>query len=207
MTAAGTIPPARVFVLGAGVAGLQAIATARRLGAVVEAFDIRPAVKEEVQSLGATFVGLALEEAVAEGGYAKELSAERHEQERQLIRERLRVSDAVITSATVPGRKAPILITADMAREMKPGSVIVDMAAESGGNCELTVPGGEKVVNGVTVLGPLGLSGSLPVHASQMYSRNAAALLQHLVKDGKLNLDFDDEITRGACVTREVPVA
>jgi NAD(P) transhydrogenase subunit alpha len=202
MTAAGTIPPARVFVLGAGVAGLTAIATARRLGAVVEAFDVRPAAREEVQSLGATFVGSAIEEAVAEGGYAKELPEEHQRKERELIREHLRGSDAAITSAAIPGKRAPILITADMVSEMKPGSVIVDMAAETGGNCELTERGAVKVVNGVTIHGPLGLAGSLPVHASQMYSRNASALLTYLIKDGQVQLDPSDEIVRAAWVTR-----
>jgi proton-translocating NAD(P)+ transhydrogenase subunit alpha len=202
MTAAGTIPPARVFVLGAGVAGLTAIATARRLGAVVEAFDVRPAAREEVQSLGATFVGSAMEEAVAEGGYAKELPEEHQRKERELIREHLRGADAAITSAAIPGRRAPILITADMVAEMRPGSVIVDMAAETGGNCELTERGAVRVVNGVTIHGPLGLAGSLPVHASQMYSRNASALLTYLIKDGQVRLDPTDEIVRAAWVTR-----
>jgi len=202
MTAAGTIPPARVFVLGAGVAGLTAIATARRLGAVVEAFDVRPAAREEVQSLGATFVGSAIEEAVAEGGYAKELPEEHQRKERELIREHLRGSDAAITSAAIPGKRAPILITAEMVSEMKPGSVIVDMAAETGGNCELTERGAVRVVNGVTIHGPLGLAGSLPVHASQMYSRNASALLIYLIKDGQVQLDPSDEIVRAAWVTR-----
>ena len=202
MTAAGTIPPARVFVLGAGVAGLTAIATARRLGAVVEAFDVRPAAREEVQSLGATFVGSAIEEAVAEGGYAKELPEEHQRKERELIREHLRGSDAAITSAAIPGKRAPILITADMVHEMRPGSVIVDMAAETGGNCELTERGAVRQVNGVTIHGPLGLAGSLPVHASQMYSRNISALFTYLVKDGKVQLDPADEIVRAAWVTR-----
>jgi NAD(P) transhydrogenase subunit alpha len=202
MTAAGTIPPARVFVLGAGVAGLTAIATARRLGAVVEGFDVRPAAREEVQSLGATFVGSAIEEAVAEGGYAKELPEEHQKKERELIREHLRGADAAITSAAIPGKRAPILITADMVHEMRPGSVIVDMAAETGGNCELTERGAVRLVNGVTIHGPLGLAGSLPVHASQMYSRNASALLTYLFKDGKVQLDPNDEIVRAAWVTR-----
>jgi NAD(P) transhydrogenase subunit alpha len=202
MTAAGTIPPARVFVLGAGVAGLTAIATARRLGAVVEAFDVRPAAREEVQSLGATFVGSAIEEAVAEGGYAKELTEEHQRKERELIREHLRGADAAITSAAIPGKRAPILITADMVHEMRPGSVIVDMAAETGGNCELTERGAVRLVNGVTIHGPLGLAGSLPVHASQMYSRNISALFTYLVKDGQVQLDPADEIVRSAWVTR-----
>jgi NAD(P) transhydrogenase subunit alpha len=206
MTAAGTIPPSRVFVLGAGVAGLTAIATARRLGAVVDAFDVRPAVKEEVESLGAKFIGLPMEatEAVAEGGYAKELSQERHQQELKLIADHMPGVDVVITSAMIPGKPAPRLITEAMVKSMKPGSVIVDMAAETGGNCELTEPDKVKTVHGVVIHGPIGLPGQLPVHASQMYSRNIAALLQHLLtKEGKLNLDFEDEITRGACLTRE----
>lgn len=210
MTAAGTIPPSRVFVLGAGVAGLTAIGTARRLGAVVEAFDVRPAVKQEVESLGATFVGLPMEEseAVAEGGYAKELSKERHEQELKLIAERLPNIDLVITSAMIPGKPAPRLISEAMVKTMKPGSVIVDMAAETGGNCELTEADKVKTVHGVVIHGPVGLPAQLPVHASQMYSRNIAALLKHLTtKEGTLNLDFDDEITRGACVTREAVAA
>ena len=207
MTAAGTIPPARVFVLGAGVAGLTAIATARRLGAVVEAFDVRPAAREEVQSLGATFVGTAMEEAVAEGGYAKELPEEHQRKERELIREHLRGADAAITSAAIPGKRAPILITSDMVEQMKPGSVIVDMAAETGGNCELTERGAVRVVNGVTIHGPLGLAGSLPVHASQMYSRNVSALFTYLVKDGQVQLDPADEIVRAAWVTRPADAA
>jgi NAD(P) transhydrogenase subunit alpha len=204
MTAAGTIAPARVFVLGAGVAGLQAIATARRLGAVVEAFDVRPAVREEVQSLGATFVGHELldEAAVAAGGYAKELTPEQQARQRQLIADRLKQSDVVVSTAMVPGRKAPILIPEATVREMRLGSVIVDLAAEMGGNCELTEPGADIVRHGVTILGPINLAATVPVHASQMYARNIAALLQHLVKDGKLNLDYGDEITRDTCLVR-----
>jgi NAD(P) transhydrogenase subunit alpha len=210
MTAAGTIPPSKVFVLGAGVAGLTVIGTARRLGAVVEAFDVRPAVKQEVESLGATFVGLPMEEAeaVAEGGYAKELSKERHEQELKLIADRLPSMDLVITSAMIPGKPAPRLISEVMVKTMKPGSVIVDMAAETGGNCELTEPDQVKTAHGVIIHGPIGLPGQLPVHASQMYSRNVSALLKHLTtKAGALNLDFADEITRGACVTRDAVAA
>lgn len=205
MTAAGTIPPARVFVLGAGVAGLQAIATARRLGAVVEAFDIRPAVREEVQSLGATFVGASLEaaEVVAEGGYARELSAQRQEDVRRLVRERLKQADVVITSAMVPGKRAPLLITEEMLAEMRPGTVIVDMASDLGGNCALSQPGKVVVHGGVTIHGPIGLASALPFHASQMYSRNIVALLQHLTRDGQYHLDFDDEITRGTCLLFE----
>ena len=204
MTAAGTIAPARLFVLGAGVAGLQAIATARRLGAVVEAFDVRPAVRDEVQSLGATFVGHELldEAAVAAGGYAKEMTPEQQAKQRQLVADRLKQSDVVVSTAMVPGRKAPILIPEATVREMKPGSVIVDLAAEMGGNCELTQAGADVVRHGVTILGPVNLAASLPVHASQMYSRNISALLTHLVKDQALNLDFEDEITRDTCLVR-----
>jgi NAD(P) transhydrogenase subunit alpha len=205
MTAAGTIAPARVFVLGAGVAGLQAIATARRLGAVVEAFDVRPAVKDEVQSLGATFVGGELLDAsmVDAGGYAREATEEQKAKQRALVAERLKLADVVITTANVPGRRAPVLVTAEVVKGMKPGAVIVDMAAETGGNCELTRPGDEVVQNGVTVLGPLNLPASVPAHASLMYSRNVAALLTHLInREGKLNLDFSDEITRDTCLVR-----
>jgi NAD(P) transhydrogenase subunit alpha len=203
MTAAGTIAPAHVFVLGAGVAGLQAIATSRRLGAVVEAFDVRPAVREEVQSLGGTFIAAELvsESAVDKGGYAKALGADQEERVRQVIAEHLKHTDVAITTAMIPGRKAPVMITAAMVKDMKPGSAIVDIAADMGGNCELTRPGETIVVNGVSVLGPLNLAASLPTHASQMYSRNVAALVVHLAKDGKLNLDFADEITRESCIT------
>jgi H+-translocating NAD(P) transhydrogenase subunit alpha len=202
MTAAGTIAPARVFILGAGVAGLQAIATSRRLGAVVEAFDVRPAVREEVQSLGATFVALDLGASLeGSGGYASAMTSDQERRERELIGDHVSASDVVIATAMVPGRKAPVLITADMVKRMRPGSVIVDLAAEVGGNCELTKPGGETHEHGVTILGPVNLAASLPVHASQMYSRTIAALLTHLVKEGSLQLDFDDEITRGTCLT------
>ncbi|MBI5709444.1 MAG: Re/Si-specific NAD(P)(+) transhydrogenase subunit alpha [Candidatus Eisenbacteria bacterium] len=209
MTAAGTIAPARVFVLGAGVAGLQAIATCRRLGAVVEAFDVRPAVKEEVQSLGATFVGLELlaEDAVQAGGYAKELSEEHQQKERDLIHARLKNADIAITTAAIPGKKAPVLITGDMVKDMKPGSVIVDLAAETGGNCELTVAGQDVRRHGVLILGPVNVPATLPLHASQMYSRNVAALVQLMVKDGKLNLDFEDDIIRDSCITRAAAAA
>jgi NAD(P) transhydrogenase subunit alpha len=202
MTAAGTVAPSRVLVLGAGVAGLQAIATARRLGAIVEAFDVRPAVKEEVQSLGATFVEMQLGDAgVGAGGYAKELDEQRNELIRQTIAARLPNTDVVISTASIPGRKAPLLIAAAAVATMKPGSVIVDMAAESGGNCALTQAGEAVTHDGVTVVGPLDLAATLPAHASQMYSRNEYELLVHLAKDGKLNVDFTDEITRGSCLT------
>ncbi len=202
MTAAGTVAPSRVFVLGAGVAGLQAIATARRLGAVVEAFDVRPAVKEEVQSLGAAFVDMPIGDAgVGAGGYAKELDEQRNEQIRQTIASRLPTTDVVISTASIPGRKAPLLMTAESVIRMKPGSVIVDLAAESGGNCALTRPGETVVHQGVRILGPLDLAATLPTHASQMYSRNLYELIVHLARDAKLNVDFTDEITRGSCLT------
>jgi NAD(P) transhydrogenase subunit alpha len=205
VTAAGTIAPARVLVLGAGVAGLQAIATARRLGAVVQAFDVRPAAREQVESLGAQF--LAPEAVTAEGegagGYARQLSEEQHRRELALIREHLRDVDVVISTALIPGKPAPVLITGDMLHDMRPGSVVVDLAAEAGGNCAATRPGGDVAVNGVTVMGPLNLAASLPRHASQMYARNVSSFLLHLVKNGTLALDFADEITRGTCVTHD----
>ncbi|HTR97863.1 MAG TPA: Re/Si-specific NAD(P)(+) transhydrogenase subunit alpha [Candidatus Acidoferrales bacterium] len=204
MTAAGTVAPARVFVLGAGVAGLQAIATARRLGAVVEAFDVRPAVKEEVQSLGATFVDLQLGDAgVGAGGYAKELDAQRQEQIQQTIAARLPTTDVVISTASIPGKRAPLLIPSAALAGLKPGSVIVDLAAESGGNCAATRAGETVVVDGVTVIGPLDLAATLPTHASQMYSRNLYALLQLMIaKDGRFQPDFADDIVRDTCITR-----
>jgi len=203
MTAAGTIPPARVLVMGAGVAGLQAIATARRLGAVVSAYDVRPAVKEEVQSLGATFIELALETQEGEGGYAKEQSEEFLRKQRDLIGEHVAKSDVVITTAAVPGRRAPLLVTGEMVRGMRPGSVIVDLAAETGGNVELTKAGTDVEVGGVTIIGTRNVPSTMPLHASQLYARNVANLLLHLVKDGAIVLDFDDEITRGCCVTHD----
>lgn len=204
-TAAGTITPAKVFIIGAGVAGLQAIATARRLGAVVQAFDVRPAVKGEVESLGAKFVGLALEEAADKSGYAKELSEEHKQKERELITKYVKESDVVITTALVPGKKAPLLITKEMVAPMKPGSVIIDLAAEQGGNCELTQAGKETVTeNGVTIVGPINLPSSMSFHASQMYSRNIASFLSLLInKEHQLNLDFNDEIIKGCCVTHQ----
>jgi H+-translocating NAD(P) transhydrogenase subunit alpha len=203
MTAAGTVAPARVLVMGAGVAGLQAIATARRLGAVVSAYDVRPAVKEEVQSLGATFIELPLESQVGEGGYAKEQSEDFLRKQRELIGEHIAKSDVVITTAAVPGRRAPLLVTADMVKGMRPGSVIVDLAAESGGNVELTQVGQDVDVNGVVIMGTRNVPSTMPLHASQLYARNVANLLLHLVKDGAINLDFEDEITKGSCVTHE----
>jgi len=201
MTAAGTVAPARVLVMGAGVAGLQAIATARRLGAVVSAYDVRTAVKEEVQSLGATFIELPLEAQEGEGGYAREQSEDFLRKQRELIGEHIARSDVVITTAAVPGRRAPLLVTADMVKGMRPGSVIVDLAAESGGNVELTQAGKDVDVNGVLIMGRRNVPSSMPLHASQLYARNVANLLLHLVKDGAINLDFQDEITKGACVT------
>jgi proton-translocating NAD(P)+ transhydrogenase subunit alpha len=203
-TAAGTIPPARVLVLGAGVAGLQAIATARRLGAVVSAFDVRPAVKEQVESLGASFLELDVEGAEGVGGYAVALAADQHEREQELIAHHVAESDAVITTALIPGRPAPVLVTAEAARSMRPGSVIVDLAAEAGGNCELTRPGETVVEAGITVVGELNLPSSMPLHASQMYSRNVWTFLNHLLGGGaEPTLDFEDEITRETCVTHD----
>jgi NAD(P) transhydrogenase subunit alpha len=201
MTAAGTVAPARVLVMGAGVAGLQAIATARRLGAVVSAYDVRPAVKEEVHSLGATFIELPLETQEGEGGYAREQSEEFLRKQRELIGEHVAKSDVVITTAAIPGRRAPLLVTADMVKGMRQGSVIVDLAAETGGNVELTQAGKELEVGGVTIIGTRNVPSTMPLHASQLYARNVANLLLHLVKEGAFNLDFDDEITKGSCVT------
>jgi len=203
MTAAGTVAPTRVLVMGAGVAGLQAIATARRLGAVVSAYDVRPAVKEEVQSLGATFIELALETQEGEGGYAREQSEEFLRKQRELIGEHVAKSDVVITTAAVPGRRAPLLVTGDMVKGMRPGSVIVDLAAETGGNVELTKAGEEVDIGGVTIFGTRNVPSTMPLTTSQLYARNVANLLLHLVKDGAINLDFADEITKGACVTHD----
>jgi NAD(P) transhydrogenase subunit alpha len=201
MTAAGTVAPARVLVMGAGVAGLQAIATARRLGAVVSAYDVRPAVKEEVQSLGATFIELALESQVGEGGYAKEQSQEFLQKQRELIGEHVAKSDIVITTAAVPGRRAPLLVTGEMVKGMRPGSVIVDLAADTGGNVELTQAGKDVDVAGVTIMGTRNVPSTMPLATSQLFARNVANLLLHLVKDGAVTLDFEDEITKGSCVT------
>ena len=202
VTAAGTLPAARVLVLGAGVAGLQAIATARRLGAIVSAFDVRPAAKEQVQSLGAQFLEMAIEEhAETAGGYAKELSEETQRRELAFLATAVKDADIVITTAAIPGKRAPILITGAAVEGMKPGSVIVDLAAETGGNCELTEPGTEIVRHGVAILGPVNLPSTLPLHASQMYAKNLSAFLGHIVQDGRLRLDFDDPIIRDTCVT------
>jgi NAD(P) transhydrogenase subunit alpha len=203
MTAAGTIPPAKVLVLGAGVAGLQAIATARRLGAVVSAFDVRPAVKEQVESLGASFLDVGVEGEETEGGYARELTPEQQAAQQAELQQRFPQFDAVITTAAIPGRPAPILVSAEAVRGMRPGSVIVDLAAESGGNCELTQPGREVAEGGVTIVGLTNLPSLMPTHASQLLSRNVASLLGLIVKDGELALDWDDEIVAGACVTRK----
>jgi NAD(P) transhydrogenase subunit alpha len=201
-TAAGTVSPARVFVVGAGVMGLTAIATARRLGAVVEAYDVRAAVKEQVESLGAKFVELPLpgEGVEGEGGYAKALDEEFYRRQRETMSRVVAESDVVITTAQVPGKKAPLLITGEMVAGMGPGSVIVDLAAEQGGNCEPTRAGETVVVHGVTILGPVNLPATVPYHASQMYAKNASAFLLHLVKDGNLLLDSGDEITRETLV-------
>ncbi len=203
MTAAGTIPPAKVLVLGAGVAGLQAIATARRLGGVVSAFDVRPAVREQVESLGAAFLDLGVQGEETEGGYARELTPEQQAAQQAELQSRIPGFDAVITTAAIPGRPAPKLVTAEAARGMRPGSVIVDLAAETGGNCELTRPGEVVEEAGVTIVGATNLPATMATHASQLLSRNMAALLGLLAKDGKLVLDWDDEIVAGACVTRK----
>jgi NAD(P) transhydrogenase subunit alpha len=205
MTAAGTIPPARVFVLGAGVAGLQVIATARRLGAIVEAFDVRPAVREEVESLGATFVATELTDAshVDAGGYAKALSHEEEAKERTLIAKHVANADVVVTTANIPGRRAPVLVTVDMVRAMKGGSVIVDLAAESGGNCELTRAGEEIVAHNVTILGTTNLASALPGHASQMFARNVLAFVNLFIKSGAFTPDWNDDILAATCVTRD----
>jgi NAD(P) transhydrogenase subunit alpha len=200
MTAAGTIAPARVLVLGAGVAGLQAIATARRLGAVVSAFDVRPAVAEQVESLGASFLDLGIRGEETEGGYARELTAEQQEAQQRALEERIPDFDVVVTTAAVPGRPAPRLIPGSAVESMKPGSVIVDLASDTGGNCELTSPGHEIAHSGVTIVGFTNVPSLMPQDASRLYSRNVVALLEHLAPAGALTLDFSDEITSGACV-------
>jgi NAD(P) transhydrogenase subunit alpha len=207
MTAAGTIKPARVLVLGAGVAGLQAIATARRLGAVVSAFDVRPAVREQVESLGASFLDLGVVGEETSGGYAKELSPEEQARQQMALNERIPDFDVVITTALVPGRPAPQLVPASAVERMQPGSAIVDLAAEAGGNCELTSPGEEVVVHGVTIVGLTNIPSLLAADASRLYARNVLSLIEHLAPGGELTLDFEDEITAGACVTRPQEVS
>jgi len=203
MTAAGTITPARVFVIGAGVAGLQAIGTAKRLGAVVEAYDTRPAVKEQVESLGARFAELGLETKDAEdrGGYAKTQSEEFYRKQQEMMAKYVTNADVVIPTALVPAQRAPVLITEEMVRGMRPGSVIVDLAAEQGGNCALTEPGQEIVRHGVVIIGPLNLPSTVSFHASEMYARTVTNFLSHLLKEGRLHLDLEDELTRGPLVT------
>jgi NAD(P) transhydrogenase subunit alpha len=204
-TAAGTVRPAKVLVLGAGVAGLQAIATTRRLGAVVQAFDVRSAVKEQIESLGARFLELdmGLEDAEAAGGYARQLTDEEQQRQRELLAEEIGKMDAVISTAAVPGRRAPLLVTEQAVKNMRPGSVIVDLAAETGGNCELTEPGQTVVKEGVTIVGPANLASTMPDHASSLYARNVQSLLELMVEEGALALDFEDEIIKGACITHE----
>jgi NAD(P) transhydrogenase subunit alpha len=204
MTAAGTVAPARAFVIGAGVAGLQAIATAKRLGAVVHAYDVRPAVKEQIESLGGKFVELPLETGDAEdkGGYAKAQDETFYRRQRELLQKVVADSDIVISAAAVPGKKAPVLVTDDMLAGMRPGSVIVDLAAEQGGNCESTVAGETVTAHGVQVMGPLNLAATVPYHASQLYARNLANFVVNLAADGALQLDKDDEIVRDSMVTR-----
>ena len=204
MTAAGTLSAAKAFVIGAGVAGLQACATAKRLGAVVKAYDVRSAVKDQVISVGAKFVELEVDAGEAEdkGGYAKALGEDFYRRQRELMTEVVAESDVVITTAAIPGKKSPVLVTADMVHKMAPGSVIVDLAAERGGNCELTKADEEVDVNGVTILGPTNIVAGAPFHASQMYGKNVVTLLAHLIKDGELILDMDDEITKGVVMTK-----
>jgi NAD(P) transhydrogenase subunit alpha len=207
MTAAGTVAPAKVLVLGAGVAGLQAVATSRRLGAVVTGFDVRPVVREQIESLGASWLDLGVVGEETEGGYAQELTEEQQRRQQEELEARVPEFDVVITTALIPGRPAPRLVPASAVAAMRPGSVVVDLAAEAGGNCELTEPGEEVVREGVTIVGFTNLPSSMPFHASQLYARNVSALLQHLAPEGELALDWDDEITAGACVTREQEVA
>lgn len=208
MTAAGTIPPAKVLVLGVGVAGLQALATSRRLGAVTTGYDVRPEVGEQVQSLGATFLDLGIS-AAGEGGYARELTAEERAEQQQALTDAIKGFDVVITTALVPGRPAPRLVTAEAVEGMKPGSVIIDLAGETGGNCELTEPGQVAVKHGVTIVSPLNLPAQMAEHASQLYARNVLSLLDLIVPKGEegtapaITLDFDDEIVAGACITRD----
>jgi NAD(P) transhydrogenase subunit alpha len=205
VTAAGTAPPAKVLVIGAGVAGLAAAAAAKALGAEVRAFDTRAAAREQVESVGGRFVELQLEtgDAEAAGGYARALTDEEQQRQRELLAEAIGQMDAVIATAAVPGRPAPLLITEQAVRNMRSGSVIVDLAAESGGNCELTEPGETVVRDDVTIVGPLGLASRMADHASSLYARNVQSLLELMVKEGELALDFDDEVLAGACITRD----
>ena len=203
MTAAGTITPARVLVIGAGVAGLQAIATAHRLGAAVQAYDVRPAVKEQVESVGGKFLELPLDTQGAEaaGGYARAMGQEFYQRQQEMIRKAVAESDVVITTASVPGGQAPRLISAEMVRQMRHGSIIVDLAAETGGNCELTRSGETVEAYGVTIMAPLNLPSSIPYHASQMYARNMVSFLQNIIKEGELRLNLEDEVIRDTLVT------
>lgn len=205
MTAAGTIAPAKAFVIGAGVAGLQAIASAKRHGAVVQAYDVRPAVKEQIESLGAKFVEMELDAGDAEdkGGYAKDMGDEFIKKQRELMTRVVAENDVVITTAAIPGKKSPILITEDMVKGMTPGSVIIDLAAERGGNCDLTKAGETVVAHGVKIIGPINIPASVPYHASQMYSRNVTTFLQNMLKDGELNINMEDEIIRDTLITRD----
>jgi NAD(P) transhydrogenase subunit alpha len=205
MTAAGTVTPARVFVIGAGVAGLQAIASAKRMGAVVHAYDVRPAVKEQILSLGGKFVELPVETTGAEdkGGYAKELGEEFYRKQRELMAKTVAESDVVITTAAIPGKKSPILITGEMLKHMPPGSVVVDLAAERGGNCDVTKAGEKFNYHGVTVMGPLNIPSAVPYHSSQMYARNVMAFVQNFVVKGAINLSVEDEINRDTMVTKD----
>jgi H+-translocating NAD(P) transhydrogenase subunit alpha len=205
MTAAGTVSPARVFIIGAGVAGLQAIGTAKRLGAVVEAYDTRPAVREQVESLGGKFVELSLDtkDAEAKTGYAAAQTEEFYQKQRGMMLAHVAAADVVITTALVPGKKAPVLITEEMVRAMRPGSIIVDLAAEQGGNCALTEPGQEVERQGILIIAPINLASTLAFHASQMYARTVTNYLHHLLKDGRINLDLSDELTRGPMVTHQ----
>ena len=205
MTAAGTIPPSKALIMGAGVAGLQAIATCRKLGAVVEAYDVRPAVKEQVESLGANFVEVPLEEVSTEtkGGYAKELSNDAQDRQRQIMLEHGKKSDVVITTALVPGKPAPLLITEEMVADMQAGSVIIDLAAENGGNCALTEAGKTIIKHGVKIVGPINIPSQLSSHASLLYAKNMLALLKLLIKDGELEFDMDDEIILNTTITKD----
>ncbi len=204
MTAAGTIAPARVFIVGAGVAGLQAIATAKRLGAMVKAYDLRPEVKEQIESLGATFVELPLEAKDTEdkGGYAKEMDESFYKKQREMMANVMAESDVVITTAMIPGKRAPVLITADMVKGMPGGSIIVDLAAERGGNCELTEPGKTVIKESITIMGPTNIASTIPYHSSQMYSKNVVTFLLHIIKEGKLIESADDEILKSTMVIK-----